>query len=389
MAHAGFLDPKTAGYWKGDHQNNHRHHRLSGLLLASLAIWGEVPEAAAYAGLALADCRQVAEALPPDGSNHEGPSYMGFGYSYVVRCFDALRHCSGIDLFAAPGLRRMPYFRAHLMTPGFHDVFNISDSGGGAYYFNHYLFRLAAEYRDPQAQALVRAMAAAEPGSFGYFPWPLLWYDAALEPASLEAVPRWNYFEDLEVAAYRTSWTDPEALAVLHKCGPYGGHRLNELRAENAWVNIAHDHPDANHVMLFSQGVMWLTDDGYPRRDKSGRHHNLVLVDGKGPLQRGGGWLQPIANMAAMGRLEAVTCEGGLFVSRGDASGYYPDLTTARRWVVVVDDRLLLLVDHLVAPQPRRLEALLHSSAGWRQTAPGRYLLEHQGRAMGLQIAWP
>ena len=45
MCWRGFMAPKTAGYWKGDHQNNHRHHRLSGLLLGALVIHGEAPEA--------------------------------------------------------------------------------------------------------------------------------------------------------------------------------------------------------------------------------------------------------------------------------------------------------------------------------------------------------
>ncbi|MGD9498145.1 MAG: DUF4962 domain-containing protein, partial [Armatimonadota bacterium] len=111
----GFMDPTTAGYWKHEHQNNHMHHRLSGLLLGALAVHGEVPEAESYASYAAQQCRLVSKAFPPDGSNHEGPSYTAFGFSYVVRCFEALRHCTGVDLFAeTPGLRHVPYFRAHL-----------------------------------------------------------------------------------------------------------------------------------------------------------------------------------------------------------------------------------------------------------------------------------
>ena len=119
MVHNGFEDPKTEGYWKSDYQNNHRHHRLCGLLLAALAILDEVPEAADYAGYAEADCRKVLDSLPPDGSSHESPGYMAFGYSYVIRAFAALKHCTGIDLFDHPGIRNMPYFRAYILTPGF------------------------------------------------------------------------------------------------------------------------------------------------------------------------------------------------------------------------------------------------------------------------------
>lgn len=388
MCWAGFMDPTTAGYWKGDHQNNHRHHRLSGLLLASLALHGEVPEAEAYASFAAEDCRKVADAMPHDGSNHEGPSYTAYGFSYVVRCFDALRHCAGIDLFATTtGLRRIPYFRAHTLTPGFQGVFNFSDSGGSTYYFNHYLFKLAAEYQDGGAQALMDAAYRASPQSFIYHPWNILWYDAELEPVPLEQIPTWAYFDDLEVATYRSSWTDPDALAILFKCGPYGGHRLNELA--EGWFNVAHDHPDANHFMIFWKGRMWATDDGYPKKHKGGENHNVVLVDGKGPLQRGTGWLQPIPNMAAMGRIDTVVHEDGLFAARGDATEYYPDLTAAFRWLAVVQDRYVVICDHLTADEPHEFQWLLHSDADWSQDEPACFSLTKGEQRLRLRFALP
>ena len=388
MCWRGFMDPQTAGYWKGDHQNNHRHHRLSGLLLGALAIHGEAPEAEAYASFAAEDCRQVAEALPPDGSNHEGPSYTAFGFSYVVRCFEALRHCTGIDLFATTaGLEGIPHFRAHTLTPGFAGCFNFGDSGTSTYYFNHYLLKLASEYQDPAAQALMKAAYDASPESFIYHPWNILWYDADLAQTPLDEIPTWRYFDDLELATYRSSWTDPDALAVLFKCGPYGGHRLNELA--EGWVNVAHDHPDANHFMLFWHGQMWALDDGYPKQQKAGENHNLVLVDGKGPLQRGGGWLQPIANMASMGKIDQVIHEEGLFAVRGDATNYYPTVSAAFRWLAVVRDRYVVICDHLESDEPRTYQWLLHSDAEWSRPEPAQFGLEKGGHRLHLQFALP
>ncbi len=385
----GFMDPNTAGYWKGDHQNNHRHHRLSGLTLASLAILGEEPEAAAYAAYAASEARQVADALPPDGSNHEGPGYAAFGHSYVVLLFDALRNCTGVDLFAAcPGLALIPTFRAHVLTPGFQGVFNFGDGGPDTYYFNHYLFKLAAEYKDPAAQALMKAAYDASPESYCYFPWDIIWYDADLKPTPLDQIPTWHYFSDLELATYRSSWTDPKALAVLLKCGPYGGHRLNELA--KGWVNVAHDHPDANHFMLFWQGQRWALDDGYPHSDKAGVNHNIILVDGKGPLQRGGDWLQPIDNMAKMGRIDKVVQRPGLFAARGDATRYYPGMAAMFRWLAVVRDRYVVICDHLAsADGPKKFEWLLHSDADWSQPGPGRWELTKGGQKLHLQFALP
>lgn len=389
MCWAGFLDPATAGYWKCDEQNNHRHHRLAGLTLGALAIDGEEAEAAAYAGFALQEARKVAAAVPPDGSSHEGPSYQAFGYSYVVLTFEALRHATGQDLYAAaPGLRNIPWFRAHMLVPGNKDVFNFSDCGSGTYYFNHYLFRLAGLAGDAGAQGLLQAAYEAAPDSFSYYPWDILWHDAALKPAALGDLPRARYFEDLEVAAYRSSWTDPNALAVFFKCGPYGGHRLNELA--QGYVNIAHDHPDAGSFLLHWQGQRWALDDGYPRKDKAGANHNLVLIDGKGPLQRGGGWLQPIPNMARMGRIDKVVSTPELFAVRGDATAYYPGMTAVQRWLAVVGDRYVVICDNLVSAQgARRYDWLLHAEADWAEPAPGRWRLTRGDRTLHLAFALP
>lgn len=384
----GFKDPTTASYWKQDHQNNHMHHRLSGLLLGALAVHGEVPEAEGYASFAADQCRLVSEAFPPDGSSHEGPGYMAFGYSYVIRCFDALRHCTGVDLFAAtPGIAKTPIFRAHVLTPGFDGVFNFSDDGGGTYYFNHYLFRAASEYQDPAAQALMEKAYEASPGSFTYFPWDILWYDADLQPQPLEEIARAAWFNDIEIATYRTSWTDPDALAVLLKCGPYGGHLLNEI--EEGWVNVAHDHPDPNHFMVFWRGVMWATDDGYPRQRKAGENHNIILVDGEGPAHRGTGWTQPIDGMGEMGRIDTFIDRDGLFAVRGDASEYYDGVRRAVRWLAVVDDRYVVICDYLAADQARRFEWLMHSGAQWREVAPNGWLLVQEDEQLHLQFAYP
>lgn len=383
----GFADPRTEGYWKGDHQNNHRHHRLSGLLLGALAVADRYPEAPAYVGAAAGDCRGVSASFPPDGSNHEGPNYMPFGYSYVVLCFDALRRCTGEDLYATTeGLRHTALFRAHCLLPGFQSTFGFSDCGDGAYYFNHYNFRLAAEYRDGAAQGLMAAAYAAEPGSFCYFPWMILWDDPTLEPLPLERIERHRRFDDLGVAFYRSSWTAPGALAVMLKCGPYGGRKIHE--GAEGWINIAHDHPDANHFMLHWAGQLWTTDDGYPRENKAGANHNLILVDGEGPAQRGGGWLQPIPGMAAMGDLDAYQADDGLFSVRGDASGFYQrqGMRTMRRWLTVVDDEAVVLVDDLASDRPREFTWLLHSAADWREVAAGHYALSQGGRTLHLRL---
>ena len=390
MIYSGFEDPTTDGYWKQDYQNNHRHHRLCGILLASLAIYDEVPEAAKYAEYAAADCRKVLNSLPSDGSSHESPGYMAFGYSYVIRAFSALKHCTGIDLFDHPGIRNMPYFRAHMLTPGFKGVFNYGDGGGGAYYFNHYLWKCAAIHRDGVAQALMKRAYDAAPGSFSYYGWDLLFHDPTLEPSSLDDLPTWRYFPDLEVATYRSSWDDPNALGVFFKCSPYGGHRLNEVMAEEGrgWVNVAHDHPDANHFMIFANGQMWATDNG---KKKLAASHNVLMVDGKGQAHRGSGWSQPIPGMADMGRIDAFFGTSGWFAVRGDASEYFEALDKWRRCLVVVDDAYVVICDEVKNTEARLYEWLYHCDGDWEQLSPNHLLIRkgEQTFTISPHTIWP
>ncbi|RMD84433.1 MAG: hypothetical protein D6820_01075, partial [Lentisphaerae bacterium] len=87
---------KTNGYWQGDPLNNHRWHRNAGMVLCVLAaadpnktdddwILSKTKEELDY----------VARWLPPDGSSHEGPSYLIFGLAHLTLGMQAADHCLG------------------------------------------------------------------------------------------------------------------------------------------------------------------------------------------------------------------------------------------------------------------------------------------------------
>jgi hypothetical protein len=156
---------------------------------------------------------------------------------------------------------------------------------------------------------------------------------------------------------------------VLFKCGPYGGHRLNELMQERGtqWFNVAHDHPDANHFMLFANGQFWATDDGYPRENKATENHNAILVDGQGMAHRGGGWSQPIARMGEMGRIIGCFGTPGYFAAVGDATNYYAGMTRAWRWLAVVDDAYAVVADALASDAPHEYTWRYHCDGDWQQ----------------------
>ena len=97
--------------------------------------------------------------------------------------------------------------------------------------------------------------------------WGMLWYDDTLQPANIRDVAAYRFWPDLEMFSIRGSWADT-ATAFVFKCGPPGGNHMQQLRNGN-YVNVAHDHPDQNHFLLFSNGRMLAQDDGYPDRQQA------------------------------------------------------------------------------------------------------------------------
>jgi hypothetical protein len=263
--------------------------------------------------------------------------------------------------------------------------------GSSTYYFNHYLFRLASETKDADINALLDAAYDAAPGSYQYPPWCILWFDAGLFGGSTDTIPRWRHFPDVEIATYRSDWTDPAALAALFKCGPYGGHLLNELNEARGggWVNVAHDHPDANHFLLYRFGQFWATDDSYPKQQKAARNHNVVLVDGEGQAHRGAGWSQPINNQGSMGRIEQYFGAPGFMGARGDASGYFSQLTEAKRWFVVVDDSYVVILDTLAGPEPHAFQWLYHAPGEWSRAGEKGFEVAQEGHRLRLELLLP
>ena len=284
------LPSAAVRYWQQNPQNNHRWHGLCGYMLACLAIYGEEPGIDGYLDHAIKEAQFVEKWLPEDGSCHEGVSYQAFGTQFLVPIFVAMDRCLGLDAIRQhPFFHEAPYFRAHMVTPDGQHLWAFGDSSWGAYYFSHYNFKLAAEWRDPRAQALHLRNFQLSPESYIYHGFALLWYDPPLNPGDLAKLPTWRYFPDLEIAAFRQSWTAPDALAAFFKCGPYGGHLLNQCRESFQpphYVNVAHDHPDANEFLFAWRGHIFATERGdtgdADPRGKETREHNTIIVNGRG-----------------------------------------------------------------------------------------------------------
>ena len=392
MYNYGFNEFKTlphpdVRYWQQDPQNNHRWHRLCGYMLACLAIYGEEPGINGYLNDAIKEAKFVEKWLPDDGSNHEGVGYQAFGMQFLVPCFVAMDRCLGMDAIRKnPGFHEAPYFRAHMITPDGQHMWNFGDGDWGTYYFSHYNFKLAAEWRDPMAQALHLRNFRLSPESYIYHGWTLLWYDPSLKPGNLAELPTWRYFPDLDIAAFRQSWTDPNALAAFFKCGNYGGRMMNEYRDSFQpphYVNVAHDYPDANEFLFAWRGHIFANNTG----GKQTSEHNTILVNGKGQDGEGDGYLQPIENMDKRARVEQCFGAPGFGLVRGEAGGFYPGLSKFTRTFLYVDNAYLVVADDVKARQPAAIDWLYHSDGQWTEDGKLSWLISQGDAKVRLSLA--
>ena len=143
------------------------------------------------------------------------------------------------------------------------------------------MYRVAARFRDPEAQAV-----AARYASFGHSNleeyWTLLWRDPGLRAAPMRALPVSHHFEDAGVIVSRTSW-DTNATVVAFKAGPPQGHRVAALLPKvPEWrLDSGHAHPDAGSFIIWAQGRYLTGDTGYAGLP-SARNHNTLTFGGTG-----------------------------------------------------------------------------------------------------------
>ena len=267
---------KSVQYWQGDPANNHRWHRNAGMVLATLAAADDVDGNNDYQWI-LEMCKKdmdyVNKWLPADGTSHESPSYLVFGLTHLCLFTDAADRCLGTTYQKHSAFKNFPYFRLYTMTQGMKKTFAYGDSGEGAIGgYNHAFFFCTRAHQDQVAQAGIEAFMKKHPKAFDFGWFGLVWYDRTLAGGDHKQLPHNKFFEDMGLSFMRDSWdlTDTSASMML-KCGPYGGYDLNKFRNQNnfKYVNIAHDDPDANEIILFARGKVFAKPDGYSERKKT------------------------------------------------------------------------------------------------------------------------
>jgi hypothetical protein len=377
MYYGGHLGGNPGGfYWRGVPAYNHRWFRDGGLAMAAFAAAEGRPDEQWLLGKVAAELQFMVAWLPDDGSNHEGPNY-GSAIGLLGMACQASDECFGSHHLDAPHFRNLAQYGLDLAAPGgpelcFGDCwYHVPQRGGASTFY----LRTAAHFR--QADVIDGIRAALKAGSDDEDGWSaLLCDDPTLTGGHYARLPTAAFLPDLGITTLRESWRD-SAVTALFKCGPLGGCKIQGWREQVAkgggglpYVNVAHEHPDANSFILLADGEYLAETDRYCERPgKVSSSCNTILVNGIGQVPKGRDegdeWLQPGSDdMTGMGRIVAWKDAGEVVVAEGEAAGSYlayadakqhrerPALDRYRRTFIWVKGGYVLVLDDIRAPQP-------------------------------------
>jgi len=228
--------------WKWWVTCNHNWNQVcnGGIALGALAIADEEPDLCNY----ILD--QAVKSIPlamneytPDGGWSEGPGYWHYATRYNVYFLAGLKTALGTDfgLSDTEGFSEAGMFRIHFIGPtGM--TFNFADAGSGSAGAAE-MFWLARKFNKPayawhQRKYLKNAEAL-----------DLWWFDP--RELGTEELPLDAIFHGVDVAFFRSSWDDPDAIFVGFK----GGDNMAN-----------HSHLDLGTFVLDALGKRWALDLG-------------------------------------------------------------------------------------------------------------------------------
>ncbi|RRJ95614.1 DUF4962 domain-containing protein [Opitutaceae bacterium TAV4] len=409
------------------YEQNHFTIPVCGLLLASLALLDEEPEASAWAVWASNALRRCLEVLSPDGWFFESMDYWGYTMQFPVPAAYALWHTTGENLLEAPTLKNSPLYLAHNYLPVRNFVFDFADWGprvhpDGRTAQNGYdhpwhtnptkipIFIPALLNRvspDPLLDAFLEGRRSTDTRLDGIISsllqlpvthtnkQPSASPNPPASPASPALPTPYHYFNDMEVIHWRENWHDTRATAIAYKSGPPGGHAMTSLlRQYPDWKpSLGHAHPDAGSFILFSKGVFLANDTGYAVKETA--WHNSILVNGTGQMKGGTAW-QTFKNIPYKKlnriRMENVWLGRRIIAGTADFAAAYDDslgLTEMRRDLVMVGGRYLVISDAMGASSPNEYEWRLHSDQAAVEDGPERFVMTNGTGRLAIRNLHP
>lgn len=393
-----YAHPETAFTFPNLHQNNHRSKTGAALAVAAVALAEYQPapgsdvrgirQPALWAdlGVDLVDLIVRHVLGTGDGAYAEGPFYWRYSSQNLLpfaRSWDAFvggDYVTGAGL-SVPNLWRHPLFARSQrwmldMTLPDGSLAPVDDGNPGRSHF----FGIQPPDVPWRAAAAWRWEHAPQPydteGNVDLAADAIVAWNDNLTPAPPEGSPTAFYIEGGN-AIFRSDWSEDAVVAIVQ-----GEHdTASELGRDRSGRGVgpqSHEHAEPGSFLLHAFGEALALDPGYldfldHAAVNQPEHHNIVLVDGKGPVDYLDGssrWRRRTGRPPVDGHaiiddtLDTSFVDAATVVSR---YGRYPDESPEiRRRFLFVDDSFLVIADTATsasAPTPT-FTFQLHGNGG-------------------------
>jgi len=354
----------------------------SGLGLAGLALWEELPDSKGWVSLAQTKIEKYLDSGGPDGGWGEGLHYWQYGLIPILLFADGLRNITGQDLFKHPWLEAAWRFPVYCLSPRKQGLVNFGDSDYRLTLTQQVgvcMVKLATEYRNGFAQWFVHATQTLKKERVSAVPWTFIWYDPSIPATDPVVLPTSFLFRGLGWAIMRSGWKSDDVLFAM--------------KSGQAWK---HGHADQNSFTLEYLGERLVTDPGYgPQSDEyfskkdiqpyiASIGHNTVLINSVGQTIK-----TPDRRPEPWGLIGSFISADGYDYVLGDASATYSyPMRSFIRQVAFVKPSYFLLHDELSASKPSSFSWLLHS-AGKIEVRGDLILIQGSKSSLLLNILSP
>lgn len=384
--------------------NNHRTKSGAALAVAGIALAEHTPapgtdplgiaEPADWVAYGLAQVDRVLRFayLTGDGAYSEGPyysRYSGQNHLPLLLAVDRLVGGAPGPVFGLtqPNLWRHPLFALHqhwMVDTTLPDgsMAHLDDGNVGRSYYYGMLSSFDEAPLFHWAWANGRSAFESD-GSIDLAADQIVAYDDAIAAAAPDASPT-SFWVEGGNAIFRSDWSRDGVVAMAQ-----GEHGIaNQFARDEQGIGIpvaaAHEQADPGSYLLYAFGEQLAIDPGYftfPERDlvAQPRHHNVVLVDGKGPVDPFNATLtwgnrvnepradgqSTIARTLDTGFADAATVTssyGGRLP--GQTAANLPPTAHLERRFLFANDRYLLLADRMHSTRSRTYQWLLHGNGG-------------------------
>jgi hypothetical protein len=269
--------------WWSKSEHNWNQVCNGGLIAGALAIAESDPQyAEKIIPAAIASLPRALNTYNPDGAWGEGPGYWSYATHYTAYGLTALQTALGKDfgLLQIEGLAKAGNFPIYTAGPtGLY--LNLADCGDkSSRRPMPCMFWLARAFGNPLYAADENAQIREHSAS----PEHIVWYVPAPREKSPEKKLDYYFRGPVEVAVFRSSWDDPDALFVGVKAG---------------YNQVNHGHLDLGNFELEALGVRWARDLGSDNYNMPGywdgqtggqrwsyyrlnsKSHNIPLLNGE------------------------------------------------------------------------------------------------------------